>query len=182
MTSFYNCLPHHDNLSRELRVLIDREQKNYSIRKDTGDTKMTRTTKSLVKVLVLAVVLSSTASAGNEKVSELSGKAKAMTANLLTGIKSQNDGLRKSSIYYAGKYKVDEAVETLTEQLDKEKDPATRILIALSLYSIGSPEGMNAVGNRVNTDSNAKVRRMCAEIYGTYKMNNVKELLTAQTR
>lgn len=135
--------------------------------------------KRLVLLTVMMVtLLTSFTFAGSKKESLLPPKTKRMQANLLVGINSHNDGLRKSSIYYAGKYKVVEAVETLSEQLEKEKDPGTRILIALSLYSIGSPEGMTVVLNSAKEDADPRVRRMCGEIYENYRMNDVKELYT----
>ena len=51
-------------------------------------------------------------------------------------IKSDNNGLRKSGIYLAGKHSVSEVSETLVEQLDVETDPSLRILIIRVLYII----------------------------------------------
>jgi len=140
---------------------------------------MTRTAKSsFVKVVVLVLVLSSSLSAGNRKDSAEAYKEKNKVGTLLNGINSSNEGLRKSSIYFAGKYKVTEAVEALSAQLTKEKSASTRILIALSLYSIGTPECIEAVKNNAANDSDARVRRMCNEIYQTFKMNEVEAFYT----
>ncbi len=84
---------------------------------------------------------------------------------LKQGIKSDNPGLRRSSIYMAGLYKIDEAVESLTEQLEKEKNAETRILIALSLYNIGNPDGMEAVKKLAAEDNNKEVKRMGTVLY-----------------
>jgi HEAT repeat protein len=85
--------------------------------------------------------------------------------SLKQGIKSDNSGLRRSSIYMAGLYKIDEAVEVLTEQLEKEKNAGTRILIALSLYNIGNPRGMEAIKNLAISDSDKEVKRMSTMLY-----------------
>jgi len=84
---------------------------------------------------------------------------------LKQGIQSDNPGLRRSSIYMAGLYKIDEAVETLTEQLEKEENAGTRILIALSLYNIGNPDGMKAVKKLAGEDNNKEVKRMGTVLY-----------------
>ena len=65
----------------------------------------------------------------------------------------------------AGLYKIDEAVEALTEQLEKEDNADTRILIALSLYNIGDPDGMKAVKKLAVSDSDNEVKRMSKVIY-----------------
>lgn len=132
-------------------------------------------------VLMVVLTLTTSAYAGKKTDAE-SVKVQKMAPSLVAGITSENDGLRRSSIYYAGKYKVTEAVEALCAQLNKEKNPRTRILIALSLYSIGSAEGLAAVKTHVNQDSDPKVRRMCAEIYETFLMNNEQELYTVTDR
>lgn len=140
---------------------------------------MTRITKtSVVKVLVMTLLLTTASFAGSKNESVESAKVKKMVGTLLNGINSENDGLKKSSIYFAGKYKIEEAVDVLTAQLSKEDDPATRILIALSLYSIGSPEGMNVVKARSEVDTDSKVRRMCSAIYETYAMDEIKAFYT----
>ncbi len=84
---------------------------------------------------------------------------------LKKGIQSDNPGLRKSAIYMAGLYKIDEAVETLVEQLEKEKVPSNRVLIALSLYNIGNTEGMKAVKMMAASDKDKEVRRMSTVLY-----------------
>ena len=101
-----------------------------------------------------------------------SNKYKNITENsietLKQGIKSDNTGLRKSSIYMAGFYKIDEAVDILTGQLLVEKDPGIKILIALSLYNIGNPEGVEAIRKLAVKDSNSEVRRMSTILYKEY--------------
>ena len=68
----------------------------------------------------------------------------------------------------AGFYKIDEAVDILTGQLLVEKDPGIKILIALSLYNIGNPEGVEAIRKLAVKDSNSEVRRMSTILYKEY--------------
>jgi HEAT repeat protein len=92
--------------------------------------------------------------------------------NLLEGINSENNGVKRSSIYFAGKYKIAEAEETLIAQLKREQDPDNKILIALVLYKLQSKEGLMAVKNMAVKDDDQEVRRMSTHIYNEYKTNN----------
>jgi len=92
--------------------------------------------------------------------------------NLKLGINSDNDGVRKSSIYYAGKYRIAEVVNCLVERLEKEDIPSVRLLIAYSLYEIKDAEGMKAVKDLSINDSDEKVKRICNNIYQEF-FNNI---------
>ncbi len=119
-----------------------------------------------VTALVVLLVISLNANIG---LQAQSNKYKNITQysieTLKQGIKSDNPGLSKSSIYMAGLYKIDEAVDALTEQLAKEKNPGTKILIALSLYNIGNPDGMEAVKELAKRDNDKEVKRMGTVLY-----------------
>lgn len=121
--------------------------------------------KSVTTLVVLLVITLMSAA----DLYAQSSKYENITVNSLEtlkqGIKSDNPGLRRSSIYMAGLYKIDEAVETLTEQLDKEKNPGIRVLIALSLYNIGNQNGMDAVKDLSVNDSDKEVKRMSTVLY-----------------
>ena len=71
----------------------------------------------------------------NQK-STLRSPTKIELANYQKGLNSDNEGLRKSCIYFAGKYKMTEFVDILKEQLSEEKDPETSLLIVYALYQI----------------------------------------------
>ncbi len=103
-------------------------------------------------------------------------KGKSAIENLKNGIKSDNTGLKKSSIYFAGHYRVSETVPTLTETVKNENEPSTRILIALVLYRIGDEKGIKLVKEMAAYDRNPEVRRMCTCIYNAYKTGNSDEL------
>jgi HEAT repeat protein len=121
--------------------------------------------KSVTTLVVLLVITLMSAA----DLYAQSSKYENITVNSLEtlkqGIRSDNPGLRKSSIYMAGLYKIDEAVETLMEQLDKEKNPGIRVLIALSLYNIGNRNGMDAVKDLSVNDSDKEVKRMSTVLY-----------------
>ncbi len=93
---------------------------------------------------------------------------KYVLVNLLDNIKSENDGVKRSSIYFVGYYRIAEAEEALIEQLKKEQNPSNRILIALVLYELGSADGLLEVKKLASNDDNQKVRRMSTHIYNEY--------------
>ena len=90
---------------------------------------------------------------------------------LIKGIKSDNEGLSRSSIYFAGKYKIAEAVDALVEEMRKKKEPNTRILIALSLYQIGDFDGLQAVKEQAINDGDENVKKMSALIFDEFYKN-----------
>jgi HEAT repeat protein len=92
--------------------------------------------------------------------------------NLLAGIKSDNEGVRRSSIYYAGKYKISEAEQALIEQLKIELNPSTRSLIAFVLYELGSEEGLGEVKKLAQGDVDPRVRRMSNHLIKEYLAHN----------
>ena len=92
--------------------------------------------------------------------------------NLETAIKSDNDGLRKSGIYLAGKHSVSEVSETLVEQLDVETDPNLRILIIRVLYIIDNDRYIDEIYNLAMNDENLRVRQMASAIYTVMEVDN----------
>ena len=134
--------------------------------------------KNLKKSL-LAAVLIMFAFVNINAADQESSRAQKATGNLITGIKSENDGLKRSAIYFAGKYKVTETSNALVEQFDKEKDPRTKILIAHSLFRMNDDEAMKKIYILSSKDSNERVKRLTAAIYETYKLDkyNLEEFL-----
>lgn len=119
-----------------------------------------------VLVLVLGLLLTNSIFAQNT-LSEFTKHEYALD-NLKMGIHSANEGVRKSAIYFAGKYKALEAAGELIDQLNKEENASIRILIALALFEMDSKEGMEAVKELSIKDKNLKVRRMAAFILDEY--------------
>jgi len=92
--------------------------------------------------------------------------------NLKSGINSENSGVKKSSIYLAGKYRVAEVVTCLVERLGKEDEPSVRLLIAYSLYEIKDSEGMKAVKELSLNDNDIKVKKISFNLYDEYLNNS----------
>jgi HEAT repeat protein len=116
--------------------------------------------------------LSSAAIAQKQSISDVTTNEYALN-NLIAGIQSENDGLKRSSIYLAGKYRIAEVENVLIKQLQKEENPSTKILIALVLYEMGSTEGLIAVQQMAQNDDNERVRRMATHIYNEYLINDI---------
>jgi HEAT repeat protein len=90
-------------------------------------------------------------------------------ANLSVAIQSENLGLRRSAIYLAGFYSLDEAVPALVNQLEKEENPEVKILISIVLFRIDDPRGMEAVEKLYKNDDNARVKSMSKAVLDEYK-------------
>jgi hypothetical protein len=133
------------------------------IRRHKMTSQMNKTAK-LTAIFLFAVLLSNNMFAGNllsSSLSELkSGITEKMIKNLEAGLLSENPGLKRSCIYFAGLYEIDELVKPLIKQLKKEKDANTKILIALALSKIGNEEGIKAIGDMAKSEMNPKVKRI----------------------
>lgn len=123
-------------------------------------------------VLIVVMLFSTTAlNAQMKSIHSLTSNEYALK-NLIAGIKSDIDGVKRNCIYFAGKYKIAEAEPVLIKQLGIEKNPSTRILIALVLYEMGSKEGLKEVRKISLQDIDPKVRRMSTQIYYEYLIND----------
>lgn len=122
-------------------------------------------------VVVILLIFVSSLHAQNNSIKDISSNKYALQ-NLLAGIKSDNEGVQRSSIYFAGKYRIAESESALIEQLNKEENPSTRILIALVLFEMGSMEGLEAVRKLALNDVDPKVRRMSTHIHNEQMIND----------
>ena len=135
-------------------------------------TLLNKVEKSYFILVALLFVLLITDSFGqNQKISEVS-KHKYALQNLEMGIKSENEGVRESAIYFAGKYRFIDTEDALIEQLKVEKDSDIKVLIGLALFRMSSEKGMNELQNLASKDENPRVRRMSYAIYNEYLVNN----------
>jgi hypothetical protein len=131
-----------------------------------------KTTKSISKSMLVAVglfaLLFTTVLNAQKTITKSELKQKRMIGNLVNGINSDNEGLKRSAIYYAGKYKVDEAVDALVEQLENETSTENKYLISLSLYLIGDDKGIEAVKRVAAFDNDPRAKRLAAAVYYEY--------------
>ena len=127
--------------------------------------------RGLLTAVLLIAVLMGNGVAQKNSIKDVTPNKHALE-NLVAGIHSDNTGVKRSSIYFVGKYRIAEAEDALINQLKEEKDPSTRILIALVLYEMGSEEGLSKVKDLSENDDNARVRRMTFQIYNEYLVND----------
>ena len=88
-------------------------------------------TVKLVAAILTAALLSNTVFAKDLLSSNFVNNVKTeinekMVQNLANGIASDNAGLKKSCIYFAGFYEIEGLVKPLLKQLKKEQDSNTR--------------------------------------------------------
>ena len=91
--------------------------------------------------------------------------------NIFNSIQSENEQIRKSSIYFAGFYRLIETEDTLIEQLKTEQYPEIKILSGLALLRMGSDKGMKELQKICKSENNIKVKRMGYSIHKEY-INN----------
>ncbi len=98
--------------------------------------------------------------------------------NLIVGINSTNAGLARSSVYFAGLYRITKAVDPLIKILkDPSRECFIRTLSAVSLSRIGEGQGLDAIKEVAINCHNDKLKNVCAAIYKNY-LENKEELLT----
>ena len=132
---------------------------------------------ALLVMLFSSAVYAQTTTISMNSISELTSNKHALK-NLLASIKSENSGVKRSAIYLTGKYRIAEAENTLLEQLKIEKDPSTRILIALVLYEMGSESGLAEVKKLSEKDDNRRVRSMATQLYREYLINDTQSAVS----
>lgn len=139
--------------------------------------KKTRNFPIISVLLLSAMLITTTAVAQKTSINKITQNKYALQ-NLIAGIHSENDGVKRSAVYLAGKYKIAEVEMELIDQLREEKDARTRILIALVLYEMGSTEGLLEVQKLAHSDIDSRVKRMATHIYNEYLINDTVNSVT----
>lgn len=122
-----------------------------------------------ISMAVLLVVFAHSTMSGQKNFSSDYVCSKKAVMNLISGIKSNNDGLKKSCIYFAGKYHISETVQVLITELLNSNDVKMICLIARSLYEIGDPEGIAAVKELTRRSAEPKVKNFGHFIITAYE-------------
>lgn len=150
--------------------------------KTASENSLRSNTLLLLSLALAALLVLSNAVFAQVNVDEITGSAsnvelkKNAVENLVINISSENPGVKKTAVYYAGCYKVKEAAGKLSAQLIKESDPSVRILIALSLYKLADKEGLSIVYELSKNDPDSGVRHMCSAIYNEYMSSKSSKL------
>ena len=134
--------------------------------------------RNIILGCLLAIVIVSTGSeAQSNSIKEIT-KNKYALDNLIAGIKSENCGIKRSSIYFAGKYRIKEVKDVLLDQLKNENESCIRILLAMVLFEMGSADGLILVRDLIQADDDGKVRRMATNLYYEYLKNDNDEYVS----
>ena len=144
-------------------------------------TTLLHSTEKLYFILVgiLFVFLVSESFGQKKQVSDLTNSKYALQ-NIIMGIQSENEGVRESSIYFAGQYRFIDTEEALIEQLKVEKESDIKVLIGLALFRMNSEKGMNELLSLASKDENPRVRRMSQAIYDEYIVNYTNRTAATQ--
>lgn len=127
-------------------------------------------TNQISRVLVAGIMLIFLAGSVNAQIEKFSPKKlEKAVENLVVGIQSDNEGVKRDCIYLAAKYQFSETVDVLISQLKSEKNSKNRILIALALYRIGEERGIQAVYDAAVFETDAKVKRTYNAIVSEFK-------------
>ncbi len=89
--------------------------------------------------------------------------------NFINGIRSENEGVKYSSIYLAGKYKVSGTVDALIERLKIDDDLNCRFICAVSLIMIGEERGIKAAIDSRVLEVNASAKEKWHLISSQYE-------------
>ena len=123
-----------------------------------------------VLIAILFFFLVSESIGQTKMVSEMT-KQKYALQNIIMGIHSENEGVRESSIYFAGKYRFIDTEDALISQLKVEEDSDLKILIGLALFRMNSEKGMKELLTLAVKDEDSRVKRMSQAIYNEYYAN-----------
>ncbi|MDQ7818238.1 MAG: hypothetical protein RDU14_14520 [Melioribacteraceae bacterium] len=134
-----------------------------------------KTLKVLSIVLFSFLLLSSTSIASQELDPVVKAKYKTIEANLLVGLKSDNDGLRISCAYYLGEMKSEKAVVDLLKILRDDDCYAARIIAALSLIKIDNEQSVYMVKRTSLFNDFEGVRKMSEKFYLSHLLKKYLE-------
>ena len=101
--------------------------------------------------------------------------------NLLAGIHSENPGLQKSSMFFAGYYKIEETVEALREEMLSNENPGVKILAALALYEIHNEDVLDDLERLVrDVKQDYHVRRIAKAICDEWYIKDANAITVAK--
>ena len=85
--------------------------------------------------------------------------------NILNGIQSDNYGVKMSSIYLAGKYKIVDVSQELVEEIKRSEDDELSQMLVWSLYEIGNDSCWKELQAIVKNHPSDQLRDFCANLY-----------------
>ncbi len=123
----------------------------------------------LLSSLVLLLLTGNTIFAQHEN--KFDKFTKHAIGNLTNAIKSDNEGLKKSAITFAGEYRINNVTELLISELNKSDNPEIRCMAAKALFKIGNQKGIDELLANSHMNENLKVRKVCGILYQLYQLD-----------
>lgn len=96
-------------------------------------------------------------------------------ANYINGITSNNPGLKSSCIYFAGRYRLNEAGELLVKELKKSGEEDLSLLIAWSIYRIGEENCLEELNEIANNHNSKRLKTFCSHLNQQKKFEHTYE-------
>lgn len=127
--------------------------------------------KILWIVIFICTVLPLSTFGNNLSANQQLKNRDATVKSLVSGINSDNYGLRTSCAYLIGELKLSEAVIPLMRMLKNDVHEEARIMAALSLFKIGDARGIFAVKQAIRFDASQRVSKMCERLYICYRID-----------
>ena len=94
--------------------------------------------------------------------------------NLLSGLESDNEGLKFSCAYFLGEVKSDKAVIPLMRLFHNGESDGLKIIAALSLCKIDSDRGIFVVKRGIKFANSERVQRTCKLFYNSYMLKKIE--------
>jgi hypothetical protein len=134
---------------------------------------------SLIVLLLFSAVTNTIFAKENSGVPK-ANSYQAIELNRLTGLSSDNTGLRVSCAFNLGEMKSEKAVTPLISLLRSGATEEERIIAALSLIKIGDSRGIYMVGRSGVFNSFEKTRRMCDKFYQSFLLHQYLKTQASQ--
>ena len=140
----------------------------------TGN-KSYRNIPKLIGITFIAVILSSsfiTSQTNSESRVMLKNIVK---ANILRGIQSDNYGLKMSSIYLAGKYKITDVSKELVKEMKASDNEEVCQMLVWSLYQIGDESCCKEMKAIIKNHPSEKIKSFCESMFMIKQYDSTNE-------
>jgi hypothetical protein len=118
--------------------------------------------------LSFVVAIATVSFAQADKEISTPSKYEAIEANYLTGLNSDNQGLKVSSAYFLGNMKSSRAVIPLMKMFRNEKNNGAKLVAAWSLLKIGDARGVFLVKRESELGNCDGINCMLHQLYEDY--------------
>ncbi len=90
--------------------------------------------------------------------------------NLEKSLKSENHGVKMSTVEHVGRYRLSNFEDELIEMLNEEEGTKDKQIMALSLSQIGSLKSILAINNSVTNSVDIEYNNFCDELLANYNV------------